>query len=143
MLALLFPKKKDPDEMERPVTFAILVAIGKLNPHLAFTELLALLSAKDTTTIAKGVLCQALGSVAREFPREVAGYNNSLGPLLLQFMADGDQFLSGNAIRSFPFVTVPDPEKEKMILEYVTRVAVNEENEELAETAFKSLCSYL
>jgi len=89
------------------------------------------------------VLCQSLGSVAREFPREVSGYNNYFGPLLLQFMTDQDQFLAGNAIRSFPFVTVPDPQKEKLILEYVTRVVVSTESKEMSDTAFKSLCSYL
>ena len=44
ILALLFPKKKDPDEAERPVINSIIIAIGKLNPHLAFTELLQLLA---------------------------------------------------------------------------------------------------
>ena len=88
------------------------------------------------------MLCRALGTLARDYPREVSGYNAALGPLMFAFMSDDEEMLASSAIRSFPYVTVPNAEQEKRIVEKVTQVVVHAEPE-VAETAFASLSTYL
>ena len=138
----LFPKKKEADADERPLLASIVVAMGRQHPHFAFSQLQELLQAKETSPTQKGVLCRALGTLARDYPREVSGYNAALGPLMFAFMSDDEEMLASSAIRSFPYVTVPNAEQEKRIVEKVTQVVVHAEPE-VAETAFASLSTYL
>ena len=45
-----------------------------------------MLPSKDTTTAQRALLCHALGTLARDNPREVYNYNSTLGPLMLLYM---------------------------------------------------------
>ena len=89
----------------------------------------------------QSLLCHALGTLAKDNPREVHNYNATLGPLMLLYMESEFEALAVNAIRSFPHVTVPDPQQEKMIVQKVAIVAVNADKE-FAETSFGSLTAY-
>jgi len=146
IVELLFPKdrkkQKEAEADERPLVASIIIAMGRQHPHFAFTELVTLLAEERYSSQQKATLCRALGTLAREFPREVAGYNTALGPLCFGFMSDADEQLSSHAIRTFPYVTVPDGKQEKKIVEKVIWLIVNAESD-VAATAFESLCTYL
>ena len=60
---------------------------------------------------------------------------------MLMYMESADESLAVNAIRSFPYVTVPDPTQERSIVRRVAHVAVHDDPE-VAETAFASLSAY-
>lgn len=119
LLGLAFPKKKDPDPTEHASLIAAVTAVGRLNAHFVFGEMQSMIPSKDTTLVQKALLCHALGTLAKEHPREVSGYNGALGPLMLTYMESADDMLAVNAIRSFPYVTVPDPVQEKNIVRKV------------------------
>lgn len=143
LLALCFPKRKDPEPGESWQLVSIVTSIGRLNAHFAFAELQTMIPSKDTTTTQKSLLCHALGSLAKDHQREVISYNGTLGPLMLTYMEADHYDLAVNAIRSFPYVTVPDPQHEKLIVEKVVAVAVNAGVCEVADTAFASITAYL
>ena len=142
LLAISFPKRKDADFAEEAKLIEAVTSIGRLNANFAFAELQGMLASKDTTVTQKALLCHALGTLARESPREVYNYNAHLGPLMYAYMESEYEQLAVNAIRSFPHVTVPDPNQEKNIVQKVAKVCVTEKKPEVAETAFASLRDY-
>lgn len=141
LLALSFPKKKEADFTDDASLIAAVNSIGRLNANFCFAELQTMLPSKDTTTTQKSLLCHALGTLAKDNPREVYNYNATLGPLMLLYMESEYEPLAVYAIRSFPHVTVPDPQQEKAIVRKVAFVAVTAEHD-VAETAFGSLAAY-
>ena len=141
--ALSFPKKKDADFIEPTALIEATTGIGRLNAHFVFSEMQGMFPSKDTTPVQKAQLCHSLGTLARDHPREVSGYNGTFGPLMLQYMESDFPRLSVNAIRSFPYVTVPDATQERNIVRKVAQVAVVQGEPEVAETAFASLSAYL
>ncbi len=149
ILTLLFPpRKREPELEERPVAAAIVVAMGRQHPPFAFNELQLLLGAREYSAGQKATLCRALGTLVREFPREVAAYNPSLGAMCFNFMGDQDEGLASHAIRTFPYVLPvrpdgsPDEEAERRIVQRVLLLIVTAEAEVTAN-AFESLTTYL